>query len=128
MCCVDIQISNKKYRLICIYRPPGVTQASRTDADVLCITLTKLLDSNYYFFVAGDLNLPNINWNLSTAPNDGVHDILLNVFVDNCLHQMVSLPTRQNNILDIFLTNGPQFIFECVLKDSLGGSDHQSVL
>jgi len=57
-----------------------------------------------------------------------VHDILLNVFVDNCVHQMVSLPTRQNNILHIFLTNGPQFIFDRVLKDSLGGSDHQSVL
>jgi len=47
---------------------------------------------------------------------------------------MVSLPTRQNNIFDIFLTNDPffslrvQFIFDCVLKDSLGGSDHHSVL
>jgi len=128
MCCVDIQISNKKYRLICIYRPPVVSQASLTDADLLCLALTKLLDGSYYLFVAVDLNLPNINCNLSTAPNDGVHDLLLNVFVDNCLHQMVSVPMRQNNILDIFLTNCSQFIFDCVIKDSFGGSDHQSVL
>jgi len=57
-----------------------------------------------------------------------VQDVILNMFLNNCLHQIVSQPTRLNNILDLFLTNVPQFVFDCVLKDRLGSSDHESVL
>jgi len=88
----------------------------------------ELLYPNLNLFVAGDLNLPKINWDLLTTVNDGVHDILLNTFIDNCLKQMVLKPTRLNNILDIFLTNVPQLVFDCTLYDKLGSSDHESVL
>jgi len=107
LCSVNIKIDYKIYIFICIYRPPGVNDVSRHDADLLSILLSKLLASKFIFFVAGDLNLPNVNWDLLSAPNDGVHE-LLHLFIDDCLSQLVSAPTRFNNILDICLTNAPQ--------------------
>jgi len=41
------------------------------------------------------------------------------------MHLIVDSPTRDNNILDIFATNGPSFIADC--KVILGISDHEVV-
>jgi len=61
LCCVDIKIDYKIYRLICIYRPPGVNDVSRHDADLLSTLLSQLLAPKLTFLVAGDLNLPEVN-------------------------------------------------------------------
>jgi len=87
--------------------------------------LTKLLQSKRTYFIAGDFNLPNIDWFTCVAPDDGVHDIIFQLLVDNNLTQMITVPTQLNNILDIFLTNLPS---DCVLCDPLGASDHDSII
>ena len=44
---------------------------------------------------------------------------------DNCLTQMVSDPTRENNILDLFLTNNPTLVDSVSVMPGI--SDHESV-
>ena len=39
-----------------------------------------------------------------------LHDILLGILMDHTLSQLVHLPTRLNNILDLFITNLPALI------------------
>ena len=41
--------------------------------------------------------------------------------------QMVKLPTRENNILDLFLTNQPGKVHATKTLPSLGSSDHDLV-
>ena len=128
LCCIDLQLFNVFYRLICVYRPPGVLSVHRLDSARLSTCIGKLIIPKRIIFVGGDLNLPKINWEAKIAPDDGVHDVLMNLFITNCLHQIVKMPTRLNNILDIFLTSVPTLVSDCSLCDPLGASDHDSVL
>ena len=45
---------------------------------------------------------------------------------DNCLTQMVSDPTRENNILDLFLSNNPTFVDTVSVVPGI--SDHETVI
>jgi len=102
--------------------------ADRANSVLFCKTFTNLMSSNLTHFVAGDFNHPNVNWNLLIAPDDGVHNIFLNLFVDNDLRQVIRSPTRLNNILDIFLTNILTLVFDWALNDKLGSSDHHTIV
>jgi len=92
ICCVDMPNDNFRYRLVCVYRPPGVSLCNQADAKLLISGLSSLLSPSYIFFVAGDLNLPHINWNTSTSPIDGVHNLLLDLFEDYGLSQIITVP------------------------------------
>jgi len=46
----------------------------------------------------------------------------------NCLTQVVTLPTRLSNILDIFLTSVPKLVSDYKLCDPLGSSHKDSLL
>ena len=69
-------------------------------------------------WVAGDFNLPDIEWDSSstvlTSQQSNISNKLLDIVHDHCLTQIVNKPTRitQNtaNILDLFLTNHPDMI------------------
>ena len=43
------------------------------------------------------------------------------------LQQLVTMPTRQENILDLFLTNTPSLVQNTETLSSLGTSDHDIV-
>ena len=45
---------------------------------------------------------------------------------DNCLVQMVSKPTRDNNILDLCLTNNPTLVDNVIIEPGI--SDHETVI
>ena len=69
---------------------------------------------NTIVWLGGDYNFPDIDWvNLTTqsSPSYGsLNDYLLDVLNDNGLSQMVTFPTRENSVLDLFITNSPSFI------------------
>jgi len=130
LCCVDISLCNTNYRLICIDRPPGVFNVQRLDCIRLSTFLNSLLTSKRTYFIAGDHNLLQMDWELFIAPDDGIHNVLFDLFTNNsyCLYQIVTHPIRLSNILDIFLTNVPALILNCSLSDPLGASDHDSLV
>ena len=60
-------------------------------------------EANRSVLVMGDFNYPDINWNTLKADSNGYK--FLKLVMDCYLEQHVSVPTRDNNILDLILTN-----------------------
>ena len=95
--------------VVSVYRAPN------TDLrylELMCHCLNDLADKNpnAVIWFAGDVNLPNINWsNCSILGNNypsSYCNIILDMFCDAGLTQLVDFPTRnKNNTLDIFATN-----------------------
>eukprot|EP00745_Piridium_sociabile_P038619 TRINITY_DN7074_c0_g1_i3.p1 TRINITY_DN7074_c0_g1~~TRINITY_DN7074_c0_g1_i3.p1 ORF type:complete len:816 (+),score=128.54 TRINITY_DN7074_c0_g1_i3:312-2759(+) len=97
----------------------------------LCSTVEKIVKNNRsaVVWMGGDLNLQDIRWTDNTIQGNqyrgDINRQLLET-INNCnMEQMVSSPTRKDNILDIFMTNRPSLINKC---ETLPGiSDHDVV-
>ena len=80
-------------------------------------------------WMAGDFNLPDINWdNMSLKPNASYSNLsknFLEIVADFGFEQMVDKPTRINNILDLFLTNNPSLVERTIVAP--GVSDHDGI-
>ena len=46
---------------------------------------------------------------------------------DNFLYQLVTDPTRKNNLLDFVFTNNPDFVTDVNAVDNLPSTDHDAV-
>ena len=94
-------------------------------------TLTNIVCNNPQspIWIAGDFNLPIINWSDgSISGNNYPHtfaELLLDFSNTDGFTQMVVAPTRKHNILDLFLTNRPSLFKSC--KVIPGFSDHEIV-
>ena len=80
--------------------------------------------------IAGDFNLPGINWGLKElipSPQYGieVNNIALDITNEFSLTQVVQEPTRGRNNLDIVLTSSPDLIRNVIIGPGI--SDHDSV-
>ncbi len=78
--------------------------------------------------ICGDFNVPSINWtsitpSVATAPATDLCDMVN----DNSLHQLVTTPTREQNILDLVLTNIPCNVGQVSVTEGIHGSDHEAV-
>jgi hypothetical protein len=65
-----------------------------------------------YIILRDEFNLPDINWDnntMKTNPQYGnqMNSKLVEIATENDLTQIVSEPTRGNNILDLMFTNDP---------------------
>ena len=78
----------------------GLTEFSNLLADIR---------NNYDdVILAGDFNLPNINWHSDTdVTNEGTSCEFLEILKDYYLTQVNSIPTRGNNVLDLIITSFP---------------------
>ena len=80
-------------------------------------------------WVLGDFNLPKINWTDSTPtvkPDCSftqTYDKFLDLLNGFGFTQMVTSPTRHNNILDLFLTTNPTLVEEVDCQPGLGDHD-----
>ena len=93
---IDLALSAPDKLLIgCLYRSPsGDATASVQMLDHLIHHVTSL---NYsHILLAGDFNLPQINWEMgiSSAPPNHISHAFVEVIQDCFLHQHVSEPTR----------------------------------
>ena len=75
----------------------------------------------------GNFNLPELNWDWASAPNKSIYRIFLEFFNDPGLHQFVNSPTRNNNILDLILSNDPLLISTIEITCPLASSDHNII-
>ena len=68
-------------------------------------------DESYEICLAGDFNFPDIDWRSNTVLPGGTLDdqasanMLLKLMSDQLLNQYVLVPTRKNNILDLFMSH-----------------------
>ena len=128
--CCHIELANHHSLIICsIYRPPN---NNTTIMDSMCDALENIIQSypNAIIWIAGDVNLPAIDWQnntiISTRYNLSINSRLLDLLSDHGLSQIVDFPTRGQNILDIFLTNRPSMITSCTPIPGI--SDHEAIL
>ena len=111
-----------------LYRPPTSTQDY---AQELCSKIESLYQQypRSTIWIAGDANLPDIDWELNAVNGNSnpisLNQLFLDIVYDNGSEQMVKFPTRKNNTLDVFITNRPSLIQKC--KPVPGVSDHDIV-
>ena len=113
---------NDKLILCVFYRPPT---SNLIYLENLCPFFSGLVKQNFNIpiWISGDLNLPNINW--ETIRLQLSNYFMLDFVKNYRFLQTVSLPTRCDHILDIFLTNLPTFIQSCEVLPGI--SDHEVV-
>jgi hypothetical protein len=82
---------------------------------------------NSIVWVLGDFNMTSINWSIESLiegckfPN--IYTSLLENLINLNLQQMVNIPTRGDNVLDIFLTNMPSHVHSTKTLPPISSSD-----
>ena len=97
----------------------------------LCKTLEEIILEfpKSIIWIAGDINLPNVDWKNNLIHGSAYPIPLYSTFLDlietHGFTQIVDFPTRGNNILDIFCTNRPSLINVCCPLPGI--SDHEAI-
>ena len=132
----ELTISNARKLLVCFcYRP-------HPDDDTSLPLLNESLcrinpNSKSIVIVGGEFNLgymkashlcsKNIPSVITGKPNLQQHKLFLDIINDHSLTQLVNIPTRQDKILDRFLTNYPSLVNKSETMPPIGVSDHDIV-
>ena len=125
---VQLDLAGSKSVLIGAYYKPH--ESDQAGFEELIKSLTPVNQTNSTFWLLGDFDLPKVDWeNLKPLP-DCAHPTFYREYLealnDCLLQQMVTSPTRGQNILDLFFTTTP------ILMDNVsitpGLSDHDIVL
>ena len=91
----------------------------------------KKIPQNSIIWILGDFNMPGIDWSNESIKHQCKFKTLYTDFMENLidfnLEQMVKTSTRDDNILDLFLTNQPGKVHTTKTLPSLGSSDHDIV-
>ena len=102
---VDITIGNNNgTRIIVVYYPPD----QLTDFNMCQLLISAFMylsNTNMSICVAGDLNLPRMDWVNNRSPNNDIYIEFSSYFKNNSLVQLVDFPTRGDNVLDVILTD-----------------------
>jgi len=125
--CCDVIAYDSRLRFFVLYRPPTLDEGATTYMHKLVRCLSQYQSDKYTNVIAGDLNLPNIDWNRCTGPSHAVYKLFLSFVIESSYTQLVSFPTRGSNILDIVLTTESS-MFSTVEPDMpICSSDHSSI-
>lgn len=123
------QIKNKTSKSVffaSFYRPNKNDINSLEELDSSLFKLGDRLNSNN-IIVAGDFNTPDLKWDdLETTNCSSNSERFLEIIDEHGLTQLVKEPTRENNIIDLVLTNNDNIINN--VKVVPGISDHGMVL
>jgi hypothetical protein len=114
----------------CMYRPPD---NNPKPLEALADDLDKLTSSETLpvIILGGDFNFPSIDWSkdeIGPSPRYGkeVNEKMMDIYQNNCLQQLVDLPTHGDNILDLIFTTVPDAISNINMVPGL--SKHDVVL
>lgn len=119
-------VGNKSLAIGAYYKPHEL------DTESFCEFQNSLEKARKKFtniWVAGDFNLPKMDWDTmspsSDCRNQTFYREVLDTLNDTNLTQMVNLPTRDDNILDLFLTTNPTLVNQVNILPGI--SDHNIV-
>ena len=124
---------SSKLLVAVVYRPPDASHSSFSQLlDHLKCAIDNLADSDYDIFITGDFNFPQIEWESLRILSGGTSEsnlsaqCLLNFMSNFLLNQMVTVPTRGQNTLDLVLCNNDRLISD-VKAVPTDISDHDMV-
>lgn len=125
---VRINVAGHRSLVVCSFYRPQWTDAEYMDS-LNNIVSSICNQSNSILMLGGDFNLPNIVWtDYTVTPGASYNQLsrkMLDMVSDNGLSQLVDFPTRESNILDLFLTNVPGLVNK--IQPAPGISDHDIV-
>ena len=115
-----------KHLYICSFYRPHVSD--KVSLEQLDISLQRAqLTRNSRIIIAGDFNLPDWNWETLTLKTPisypTQHNKPLDIVNDMGMEQVVKHPTREDNTLDLVITNMPQLIPRVEMLPGLGDHD-----
>lgn len=112
-----VKIPELNMVLIAVYRPPdSPTDSFHEIVNHIGTTVRSLSNPVPDIIIVGDFNFPRILWPLGqigkggTTSEQNQSKLLLNLMGDLFLSQYILKPTRENNILDLVLTNNDKLI------------------
>ena len=115
--------------LCCAYRAPKLKFEECQD---ICEEISEIKSKfpKSIFWLCGDFNLPDIDWEqnkiIGHQYSSSINQLFLDLINDLGLSQTVLNPTRGENILDLFFTNNLNLINKSTVI--AGVSDHEAVL
>ncbi|XP_053381760.1 uncharacterized protein LOC128549254 [Mercenaria mercenaria] len=125
---VKIEIQGSKPLLVGSYYNPK--EFDPHSLEELKKSLSMAAKSKANVWVGGDFNMPKLDWsNLAPTPdckNKSHYREFIEILNDNNLTQVGQDPTRENHILDLFLTNNPTIVNRASITPGI--SDHEAVL
>ena len=131
---VICNIASTKTLVASIYRPPKAPIESFSNMlNFLQTYINKeSKDQHMNILIMGDFNLPCLRWNDEPVPHQYQYldtdsaDMLMSFMNTNFLSQYIDKPTRQDNILDLVLSNQPNLIKHIEVSDT-ELSDHRLI-
>ena len=73
-----------------------------------------------------DFNYRNVDWIYIAGDHES--DDFINIIQDNFLKQIVSELTREDNVLNLVITNRDNLVTNMEIGEKLGSSDHHEIL
>ena len=111
------QFDTIKLCMAIVYRPPDASSASFSAAiEFMRNQFSNINDDSFELCLTGDFNFPRIDWESNTLKPGGTLEeqasakALLRFMSDNLFTQFILVPTRKNNILDLFMTSNDRLI------------------
>ena len=127
---LGIYIREQNLLIIIIYRPPECEYRYFKDSlNKMNIFLSSLPAPLPEIIIAGDLNLPHVDWATVTTTDAPTVErlqaaLLKDTMEDWCLSQYVRCPTRGRNILDVVISNNVNLIAN-ITTEVTTHSDHR---
>ena len=126
-----IMVHIKKYNLVVanVYKPPDATSDRlRTVMNLIKEKFLALGNPEPSLLLCGDFNLPNVNWAANTQENTNVQaNYMTSLTEELFLEQIVNVPTREENILDLCFVNNIDLIVNTEVQHT-DMSDHKLVV
>ena len=131
-----IKTNNKEsFILGVVYRSPNSTQVENESLLKLLDQFSSKFKSNSEkLLLVGDLNCPDINWSDGTCnkPPDHFQSRILNKFHQYYFTQFIKEPTHKRpnqneTLIDLVLSNYPDFVHSIVHQPPLGKSHHSTI-
>ena len=128
-----IYIKELKMVVINVYRPPTASTMDFVPVmDSLREKFLALNDTSLTLFVCGDFNMPRTDWDVgqtvgATGEERRQASHLLAFRDDLLLNQIIEVPTRERNILDLVFTNDVDMVMKVDVEDSIM-TDHRIIL
>ena len=124
-------VHKKSIYIASYYRPPNDYTASLAALHEFLSILYRTCKTPPSVILAGDFNLPDINWEnrcSTNAQTAAKHNKLIEIIGEFGLTNMVNEPTRldSGNILDLVLASNPSLI--STINTVAGMSDHEAIL
>ena len=120
--------SEEFYMGVC-YRTPTDSIFGSGNHVALQELVTELAESKRHFMLVGDLNYSFKKWPLDAdtdAPTEEARQFI-DCLDDNFLTQHVTVPTRNNSILDLIITDEQDMIHDILDLGALVNSDHNAL-